>query len=508
MDHSYVALDVDTVVKSGPTAATPLLHNSSHIDSLLIKPTINSTNMQHFHASSGFYIERNVKCDEITSDMFSRTATAVQLYDRLQLVDMVRYSALGGVEFRGLRSMPVPSCIPAFDVKDYITSSNSFNFLASSSPSDIEAQMSTSTSRNGLGMMHHEKAGHVNAKPHINSMVVTSSLTGFPKGNMMEKQALEPNQSFSSKSMGPSINADNAKKVGSYASDCVSASHQLHIVPSEYHLFPDILARPYADSPNSPNSPSKQDSVLSAEDLDPDLQKAASQVQTSKRRKTHQQKRTVCIPVGDAKHNLKGETPPSDMWAWRKYGQKPIKGSPYPRGYYRCSSSKGCSARKQVERSCTDPTMLIVTYTSDHNHDWPVTKSSSLNAPFLTSSSPPLSKDKLGAEEHPAEEVATTTKSSCETAINESLFSSIVNSVTSVDDQVVSSLDVALQHDEESFSLKRDVDLCFLSRTSTAAEEDGVFDDLGELPELSSIFSKGYLEDHQQYDVGDGWLVH
>ncbi|WVZ11562.1 hypothetical protein V8G54_016092 [Vigna mungo] len=36
----------------------------------------------------------------------------------------------------------------------------------------------------------------------------------------------------------------------------------------------------------------------------------------------------------------------SDPWAWRKYGQKPIKGSPYPRSYYRCSSSKGCLARK------------------------------------------------------------------------------------------------------------------------------------------------------------------
>ena len=41
------------------------------------------------------------------------------------------------------------------------------------------------------------------------------------------------------------------------------------------------------------------------------------------------------------------------------------------RGYYRCSSSKGCSARKQVERSRTDPNMLVITYTSEHNHPWP-----------------------------------------------------------------------------------------------------------------------------------------
>ncbi|KAK6796343.1 hypothetical protein RDI58_004044 [Solanum bulbocastanum] len=92
-----------------------------------------------------------------------------------------------------------------------------------------------------------------------------------------------------------------------------------------------------------------------------------------KRRKS-QAKKVVCIPAAapaPANSLQGGEVVPSDLWAWRKYGQKPIKGSPYPRGYYRCSSSKGCSARKQVERSRTDPNMLVITYTSEHNHPWP-----------------------------------------------------------------------------------------------------------------------------------------
>uniref|UniRef100_A0A453PBU9 WRKY domain-containing protein n=1 Tax=Aegilops tauschii subsp. strangulata TaxID=200361 RepID=A0A453PBU9_AEGTS len=87
----------------------------------------------------------------------------------------------------------------------------------------------------------------------------------------------------------------------------------------------------------------------------------------------NQARKVVCIPAPAAAVAGKttGEVVPSDLWAWRKYGQKPIKGSPYPRGYYRCSSSKGCPARKQVERSRTDPNMLVITYTSEHNHPWP-----------------------------------------------------------------------------------------------------------------------------------------
>ncbi|PWA65599.1 WRKY22 [Artemisia annua] len=57
--------------------------------------------------------------------------------------------------------------------------------------------------------------------------------------------------------------------------------------------------------------------------------------------------------------------------SWRKYGRKFIKGSPYPRGYYRCSLAKGCLARKQVDQKISNPDVLIITYIGEHNHPLP-----------------------------------------------------------------------------------------------------------------------------------------
>ncbi|XP_076922853.1 putative WRKY transcription factor 7 [Bidens hawaiensis] len=83
----------------------------------------------------------------------------------------------------------------------------------------------------------------------------------------------------------------------------------------------------------------------------------------SKKRKSRM-KRVVRVPAISMKM---ADIPPDD-YSWRKYGQKPIKGSPHPRGYYKCSSLRGCPARKHVERALDDPAMLIVTYEGEHNH--------------------------------------------------------------------------------------------------------------------------------------------
>ncbi|XP_008776340.2 WRKY transcription factor 22-like [Phoenix dactylifera] len=135
--------------------------------------------------------------------------------------------------------------------------------------------------------------------------------------------------------------------------------------PHQQPLQQQSLLFPQQSRPSS--SPDVADPYQTQQQQPSPRQRPLANTPRSKRRKD-QQKRVVCHVPADGLS--------SDMWAWRKYGQKPIKGSPYPRGYYRCSSSRGCLARKQVERSQIDPAMLVVTYTAEHNHPLPTHRNS------------------------------------------------------------------------------------------------------------------------------------
>ncbi|TVU19861.1 EcWRKY-11, partial [Eragrostis curvula] len=57
-----------------------------------------------------------------------------------------------------------------------------------------------------------------------------------------------------------------------------------------------------------------------------------------------------------------------DGFLWRKYGQKDIQNSKYPRTYFRCTykHDNGCKATRQVQQSEDDPSVYVVTYFGEH----------------------------------------------------------------------------------------------------------------------------------------------
>ncbi|KAG8082337.1 hypothetical protein GUJ93_ZPchr0014g46921 [Zizania palustris] len=76
---------------------------------------------------------------------------------------------------------------------------------------------------------------------------------------------------------------------------------------------------------------------------------------------------------GDAKVDcaaIVAAAPAEDGYSWRKYGQKQVKHSEYPRSYYKCTHPN-CVVKKKVERSHQGHVTEII-YKGTHNHAKPL----------------------------------------------------------------------------------------------------------------------------------------
>lgn len=55
-----------------------------------------------------------------------------------------------------------------------------------------------------------------------------------------------------------------------------------------------------------------------------------------------------------------------DGYNWRKYGQKKVKGSEFPRSYYKCTHPS-CPVKRKVETTI-DGRIAEIVYSGEHNH--------------------------------------------------------------------------------------------------------------------------------------------
>ncbi|CAO2192193.1 unnamed protein product [Urochloa humidicola] len=91
-----------------------------------------------------------------------------------------------------------------------------------------------------------------------------------------------------------------------------------------------------------------------------------------------------------AYHSVKKPRLSFDGYNWRKYGQKKVKGSEFPRSYYKCSHPS-CPVKRKVETTI-DGQIAEIVYSGEHNHPKPHSPRKSLLSTSLVVESLPWNK--------------------------------------------------------------------------------------------------------------------
>ncbi|XP_015891697.2 WRKY transcription factor 23 [Ziziphus jujuba] len=164
-----------------------------------------------------------------------------------------------------------------------------------------------------------------------------------------------------------------------------SSSSSTLLVPSAPTIIPTPAARKdISEALNQPATPNSSSiSSASSEAINEEQTKTDNQDQ-DEGEEEHEDHQKTKKQLKAKKTNQKRQREPrfafmtksevdhlEDGYRWRKYGQKAVKNSPFPRSYYRCTSTS-CNVKKRVERSFSDPSVVVTTYEGQHTHPSPV----------------------------------------------------------------------------------------------------------------------------------------
>lgn len=131
---------------------------------------------------------------------------------------------------------------------------------------------------------------------------------------------------------------------------------------------PELLNQPLTPNSSSISSASSEavnDEQVKVEEEEEDQQKTKKQLKPKKTNQKRQREPRFAFMTKSEVDHLE------DGYRWRKYGQKAVKDSPFPRSYYRCTTAS-CNVKKRVERSYNDPSIVVTTYEGQHTHPSPV----------------------------------------------------------------------------------------------------------------------------------------
>ncbi|PIN23251.1 hypothetical protein CDL12_04017 [Handroanthus impetiginosus] len=146
----------------------------------------------------------------------------------------------------------------------------------------------------------------------------------------------------------------------------------LHSPPSTVPEYSEVVNTPATPNSSSMSSSSTEaaandDHKKNEEEEEQDQQKTTKKQLKPKKKNPKRQRepRFAFMTKSEIDHL-------DDGYRWRKYGQKAVKNSPFPRSYYRCTST-ACGVKKRVERSSEDPSIVVTTYEGTHTHPCPIT---------------------------------------------------------------------------------------------------------------------------------------